>query len=339
MKVAFACLCLLIAVEVHAEPGPAVSALVNTVPLRQMNLSNRVTGYGTVLPEPGATVNLNLPRAGQVTKVLVSSGQSVKKGQTLLSLGPDPSGLMTYRQSKNAVAYATSELARTRSLFEKQLATRLQVDAADKALKDAEQTLSAQSMVGNGDKHTELVAPFSGLIVATSVSQGDRVQPGINLVQLSHTAYMRTQIGIEPEDSRKIHAGMDVKLTSVFDPTRSTGGKVIQVGGQIDSQTQLVLVTVRFPGGVFLPGSRLQGEISIDNHTSLAVPRSAVLRDENGDYIFQVMGGKAKRIAVQPGIEDGNWVEVHGPGLLKAPVVSVGNYELDNGMAVREANQ
>lgn len=336
MKKIIACLCFLFAARAGAEPAGAVSALVQTVPLRQMNLSDRVTGYGTVQPEPGATENLNLPRAGRVLTVPVSAGQTVEKGQTLVVLDADPAGQMSYRQAENAVAYAASELTRTRSLFAKQLATRLQVDAAEKALKDAEQALAAQNAVGNGDNRTKLVAPFGGLVVATSVSRGDRVQAGANLVQLSHTATMRAQIGIEPGDSRSIRVGMGVKLTSVFDPAQAAEGKVVQVGGQIDPQTQLVPVTARFPGGVFLPGSRVQGEIATANHAALAVPRSAVLRDESGDYLFQVVAGKAKRVAVQSGIEDGDWVEVRGSGLLKAPVVSVGNYELNDGMAVRE---
>lgn len=336
MKKALLCLAMLLAGHVHAEATPNVSALVQTVPLRHMVMADRVTGYGSVVPEPGATTNLNLARAGQVTRLLVTPGQAVKQGQPLIQLGPDPSSLMTYRQAENAVAFAKGELARVRSLFAKQLATRSQVDAAEKALKDAEQAWAAQNALGNGEGTTTLRAPFDGLVTAVSVAQGDRLQAGSNLLQLARTAYMRAQIGVEPGDSRPLRTGMSVRLASVFNPSEAVMGKVVQVGGLIDPQTQLVSVIVRFSGGAFLPGSRVRAEIAVASHPSLAVPRSAVLRDDAGAYLFQVVGGKAKRIAVTSGVEDGDWIEVRGSGLLQAPVVAVGNYELEDGMLVRE---
>lgn len=333
------CLCLLLTSPAFAAVPANVSALVQTVPLRHMVLANRITGYGTVIPEPGATENVNLPRAGQVTRLLVGAGQSVRKGQSLLELGPDPSGQMAFRQAENALSFAKAELERARSLFTKQLATRSQVDAAVKALNDAEQAWAAQNAVGSGDYKTDLRAPFDGLVVSVSVAQGDRLQAGANLLQLSHTTYLRAQIGIEPGDVGSLRPGIDVRVASVFDPAHAITGKIVQVGGQIDAQTQLVMVTVRFAGRTFLPGSRIRAEIAVSGHSGWAVPRSAVLRDDSGAYLFQVVGGKARRIRVETGVEDGGWTEVRGPGLMQAPVVSVGNYELDDGMAVREGGQ
>jgi hypothetical protein len=68
----------------------------------------------------------------------------------------------------------------------------------------------------------------------------------------------------------------------------------------------------------------------------LALPRNAVLTDERGDYVFQVDQGKAQRVAVHKRLEAGDWV---GIDALKNPslrVVTIGNYELQDGMAVKE---
>ncbi len=71
------------------------------------------------------------------------------------------------------------------------------------------------------------------------------------------------------------------------------------------------------------------------------VPRSAVLRDAKGAYLFQVLQGKARRVDVVAGLEQGGLLAVHaapGQRLEPAqPVVSLGNYELQDGMAVRGA--
>jgi hypothetical protein len=69
------------------------------------------------------------------------------------------------------------------------------------------------------------------------------------------------------------------------------------------------------------------------------VPRNAVLHDGKGDYIYQVAGSKAERVAVRTGIETDKYTEITGPIDTKSPIVTAGNYELQDGMAVREGKQ
>jgi len=111
----------------------------------------------------------------------------------------------------------------------------------------------------------------------------------------------------------------------------------MQVAGQLDPQTQLVEVMVRFKGNTLLPGTKVKGEIKTIGHKGQAVPRQAVLRDAGGAYVFLVIDGRAHRTAVKTGLEDGGWVEVQSPLLPNAPVVILGNYELEDNMAVRES--
>jgi membrane fusion protein (multidrug efflux system) len=339
MKTSLIALCMLISLAgvAQADEPVAASALVQTQPLQQRVLARRVAGYGIVIAEPGATVDLNFPKAGRIDRLLVSPGQIVKKGDELLEITTNPADTLAYGEAQNAVTYARDELARVKSLFAQQLATRSQVDNATKSLKDAEQTLAAQRALGGGAKRDRLVAPFAGLVTTISAAQGDRFQAGTNLIQLARTDYLRVRLGIEPEDSRLLKPGMKVTVASVSDPNHTAEGELLNVAGQIDAQTLLVDVTVRFKGESFLPGSRVRGEIATGERKVLAVPRQAVLRDAEGTYLFQVMAGKAHRVAVNLGIEDGDWVEVEGKELLNAPVVVLGNYELEDGMAVRES--
>jgi membrane fusion protein (multidrug efflux system) len=68
------------------------------------------------------------------------------------------------------------------------------------------------------------------------------------------------------------------------------------------------------------------------------VPRSAVLHDGNGDYLFQVSEGVARRVAVTVESDGDRLLGISGAGLDPAlKVVVQGNYELSDGMAVREA--
>lgn len=313
-----------------------VSAQVQTVRVRNMEMFSRVSGFGAVVPEPGATLNLNFPKAGEVTRLLVAPGQQVSRGSTLLEITTSAAGTLAYDQAKNAVAYAGEELARVKSLYARQLATLSQVGIATRALKDAEDALIALRSSREGIRRDRLTAPFAGTVVSVAVASGDRFLANTNLIQLSRNGFMEARFGIEPEDSRQIIPGMKVRLAAVFNPGDVVEGEVREVTGQIDPQTQLVNVLVRFKGNVFLPGTRVRGDIAISGHEAQAVPRQAVLRDSLGAYLFQIKDGKAHRVTVATGLEDDNWTEILSPPLPNLPIVTLGNYELQDNMAVRE---
>ena len=84
-------------------------------------------------------------------------------------------------------------------------------------------------------------------------------------------------------------------------------------------------------------GIRIKGTITVKEETSLAVPRSAVLKDAQGAYLFIVQNGRAHRVRIETtGSDEGDLVAVKGPLKAGDAVVSVGNYELKDGMAVLE---
>lgn len=331
--------CLLcVFAPLHAETNIARPAvLVHTAPLTQREMRSQVTGFGILTPEPDATLNLNFPIGGRVTQVLVNAGEVVNKNDLLLTVSADPATSLNYTQAKNALSYARAELARQQKLFEQQLTTRSQLDSASKNLQDAEDAMAIQKRLGAGIMLNKLVSPISGIVVSVSAVPGDRFAAGTNLLQIAKVDALRARLGVEPNDSRLLQPGLAVHLTSVLDDQQRGDGKVVWVAGQINPKTQLVDVSVRIKAQGFAPGTRVRGEIVVVSQAQYAVPRSAVLHDDKGSYIYQVVDRVGHRIAVSTGLEDNGWVAVQGQFLANAPVVTLGNYELEDGAAVRTA--
>ncbi|MHB8453931.1 MAG: efflux RND transporter periplasmic adaptor subunit [Acidiferrobacterales bacterium] len=319
-----------------AEP---VSALVRVEPLAQHTLSETLTGYGVVTADTGGQVNVSLPRAGQVTYLALTAGETVRHGQTLFEFRTDASGGQNYKQALTAVKFASEEVNRTKRLFSEKLATVSQVDAARKALADAEASLQVQRRIGNGFGIARVAAPFDGVVMKVAVAQGDRIGAGVPVLTLARAGRLRVHLGIEPEDIAKVKVGMPVSIMPVFDTQGTVHAKVAEVHGTVNPQTRLVDVVVRFEGtgtGVLLPGMQVSGVIMVASKSDWAVPRSAVLRDSKGAYLFQIDGGKARRVDVSTGLESDGLVEVTGHFDSSLPVVVLGNYELKDAMAVRE---
>jgi membrane fusion protein, multidrug efflux system len=316
------------------------SALVKTQPLQMQPVTDTLTVYGDVMT--GKVESINFPRAGQVSRLLVVQGQRVKQGTPLATLVSDPNTQMTYNQAVNAANSARGELKRIKELFSLQLATQSQVDNARRALQDAQANLAAQRKLGGELGSATVTAPFDGVVTALAVGQGDRIQPGATILQLGHTDSLRVQFGIEPDDSRLVKVGMPVILASVQNAEQTISAAITQMQELIDPKTQLINAMVELPvqpAGLLVPGMRVKGTIQVGEHKAWAVPRQAVLTDDQGTYIFQVSQGRARRVNVTKGQESQGLVAISGAMDTHLPVVVLGNYELQDGMKVREGAQ
>ena len=326
----------------YAISADTASALVKTQPLTQHALAETISSYGIVSVDPLNTESINFPRAGRVTRLLVAQGEVVKKGTPLLQMETSPQESVNYEQARSAVDLARGELARVQNLLAQQLATRSQVANAQKALHDAEASLAAQQKLGTGTPSEIIRAPFDGIVSVVQIGQGDRIQAGAPAMQLSRVDRPRIVLGIEPEDARKVRRGMPVKLVPVFDSTQSAAGVVSTVNGMINPQTGLVDLLVKLkPGQAFhlMPGTRIQGFITLSSRRGFVVPRQAVLSDAKGPYIFVVRNGHAHRINVRTNVESNGLIGISGPFEKQDRVVVLGNYELQEGMEVRETSR
>lgn len=325
----------LMGTNLRATEEPSV--LVKTTAIRQQQLAETLAGYGTVTPDIGGTVNVNLPRPGRISRLFASAGQVVTAGAPLFEFDTAAASTLGYRQAESALGLAREEVHRTEQLASQQLATQSQLAAARKALDDAEAALQAQRRLGTGIASERIAVPFDGVVVSLAAAQGDRIAAGAAVLQIARLNGLRVQLGIEPADSDKVKVGMPVRITSVFDERRSIEARVDQIHGMLNPQTQLVDVVVRLGGRTLIPGTRVRGVITVAKARVPTVPRPAVLRDARGTYIFQVENGRARRVGVQVGMEADGVVGIVGRFDPTLKVVVLGNYELKDGVAVREA--
>ena len=154
-------LCLGAASSAVAET-PVV--LIRTAPAVEKAVSETLTAFGVLDPDPDQVLSLSLPHAGLINRVWVRLGQRVKSGDRLLEVITAPDARMQYLQAQSAVDYARRELDRQQNLLDEQLATRAQVDVAKKSLQDARATLEALRQRGIDVAEETLRAPVDGIL-------------------------------------------------------------------------------------------------------------------------------------------------------------------------------
>lgn len=329
---------MLVCGQAHAGGQPSV--LVETAMVETHQFTPSLTAYGTLEADPDKVLVLSLPHAGLINRVWVSLGQRVQAGDPLIEVVTAPADRMRYLQAQSAVDYARRELQRQQRLLKEQLASRAQVDAAGKALKDARATLEALRRMGQDQSAQLMRSPREGVITRLDVQQGQRVQAGTPALLVADADHLITRVGVEPEDLSRLRPGLPVTLSSVFVPEHPVAARVRDIHAMINPATRLVDVVIPIPtdrADNLALGSRMVATIGLTERPGLAVPRRAVLSDAKGSYVYTVRSGVAHRIDVSTGVQEAGRVEVAGDLRAGDPVVVSGNYELSEGMAVREA--
>jgi RND family efflux transporter MFP subunit len=329
----------------HADEPASVAVVV--APVVRKPIAQQVLAYGVVAGAAANVTTLSLPYASRVMRVLAQPGQSVARGAPLFIVQADASAVIALTQAQSEAKFARGELDRTEALFRDGLATQSQLAAARKALDDAREALAAQTRSGVTQGTNTIVAPAAGVVSQISAAQGDQVQAGTALAQLvpanagaDHAA--NVALGVEPADALTLRAGDRVVLHPLSASLGGTdaAGQIVLVGASIDTQTQFVNVGANVPlaGTHFMPGMHVRADIETHPGNWWNVPRAAVLQDSKGQYVFQVTpAGKAHRVAVHVEVERDNWYGVDGALDASRPLVVSGNYELEEGMAVRMA--
>ena len=132
---------------IAAEQAPTQSAegdetkpvaQVEVVPIQRKSISEKLTAYGSVVAQPGKTHFVAISFESRVQHILVSPGQLVKQGDTLLEVQGSPASLLQLHQAQGTAQEAQKELDQAKKRFEMKLATNQELNQAQKAAADAD---------------------------------------------------------------------------------------------------------------------------------------------------------------------------------------------------------
>lgn len=327
-----------------ADSADSVKSVVAVTTIKpvQRSFHDSIEAFGTAQADVRHARSLNLAHGGEVVAMLVTEGQPVHAGDPLLKIATDPATRSAYVQAQSALTLARGELARVTQLAAQHLATQSQVAAADKAMIDAQAGLQAQQALGGAAAEESVTAPDDGVVTHLQVTLGERVQANAPLLDFTPSKGLIAQLGVQPDQVVQIKPDMGVLLRAVYGDAAAAQGHVIMLGHAVDSQTHLLPVQVSIPATLaaqLVNGTALDAQIQTADYTAWALPRLALRHDDDGDYLFQLDHGKAKRVNVKIRAPDGDTVGVEGSLDAALPVIVLGAYELDDGMAVREQGQ
>ena len=285
---------------------------IHVVTVAATQYHTTITTTGVVDFDHDQATDILAPFSGAVTKVLVTQGQRVVKGQPLAEVAsPDfATAAGTYRQTVLAAKAADAVASNDRDLVAHQAISQRENAQAqtDAATADANRAAALQTLVAlHMDSQTiadirdgktvaggqgVIRAPIAGTLVAKSIAPGQTLAAGTTpCFTIADTATMWVMANVFGDDAAHVRVG-DAATVIAGDGAKPIEGAITNVGSVVDPDTRSVAARVRVDNADGALRKQMYVTVRIQSHDArdgLLAPVSAVLRDdENLPFVYVV---------------------------------------------------
>ena len=275
-------------------------------PLQLLSLSSEISAPGEVKLNTYLTRKVAPRITAQIMQRHVQLGEHVETGQPLVTLSS-----IEMAETQGALQVANREWQRVKVLGKSTVSERRYTEAQiaqQQALSRARAYGMTKGQINallTGSKNSvdgklQLLSPQSGTVTRDDFFEGEFVEPGRELFEISDESKIWVHANLTPDDARlvKTNGQARVRVNDVW-----LNGRVILAHHVLDetTRTQAVRIEVDNPDEQLHPGLFVETRISISTLDEvIAVPEDAVLRSSDGDWVIfiETAPGKFKALEV-----------------------------------------
>ncbi|MBX2916659.1 MAG: efflux RND transporter periplasmic adaptor subunit [Cyclobacteriaceae bacterium] len=285
------------------------AVLISTWPLELKPFEHFVDIRGSV--ESRKNVGLSAVGGGKVEKVLVTEGQNVAAGQTLVVLDADILR-NTIAELKTSLELATTLYDKQAKLWSQKIGSEVQYLQA----KNNKESLEKRLAVTQAQLDQAIVkAPFAGTIDKVDARVGEMANPGMPLVQMVSSGDMYIRADVSEDFIGKINAGDQVQIFfPAFD--KQVKSTITSVGQVINPENRTFRIEARLVGDVKAKPNQVV-VVSVRDYVNIRayqVPTKIIQRDNAGEFVFATDKKEntliAKKIYIKTGLSQNGLTEV-----------------------------
>jgi membrane fusion protein (multidrug efflux system) len=279
-----------------------------------------------VVSRAGHVATLSAPAAGRVARTFVTTGQTVRQGETLIEMDRAPFEA-ALQSAEAALAAAERSNERQQRLAQEGIVPKKDAEqAATEVAKARADAVVARRV----EQQATLRSPISGVVTRMSATLGASVDPAQPLVEVSDPTALDVLMSVTPTDAARVRPGAKVALSAGQSANGEPLGigSVVDVSGTVDSTNRSVAVRVRAPTTrrPLRIGETVFGDIAVATRVSaIVVPLEALVLDGDNYKVFVVdptgmaherevkIGGKTAASAeVTEGLKAGERIVTYG---------------------------
>ena len=162
-------------------------------------------------------------------------------------------------------------------------------------------------------KSGDLIAPFSGVLGYTGLTEDIFISDNIFIITLDDNSTIYSDIKIPENYSAFIKKGLpvDIKISSYKD--KIFQGEIDFVSSRINADTRSLLsrIKVNNPDLELISGSLLEVSVKFNLRNSLSVPDTSVMVEGDKSYVYKITDDNiANKIEVKTGLRNNKNIEI-----------------------------
>ncbi len=323
------------AVKAAAPGGPGTNAsgiAVEAITVKPVRMAQGLTAVGSLRSDESVTIRPEV--SGRISEIGFREGQRVEQGSMLIRFDTSVQRAELAQADAN-LGLAKSRVDRSRDLFTKGFISAQARDEAESNFKVAQANfdLSKARLT-----KLDIMAPFSGIVGLRTVSIGDYVKDGQDIVNLEGIDPLKVDFKIPEIYLKQLAVGQSLQITLDAFPNQTFQGKVFAINPLVDTNGRSIVIRamVKNTEARLRPGMFARVRLLFsDERDSVAVPEQSLIPVGDEHFLFKVVDGRAQRFKIDIGQRREGQVEVLQGLTAGDVVVTAGQLKLRDGSQVK----
>jgi len=313
----------------------SIGIALGTLEKKQLTASLKANGILKVPNQNRANATASL--GGTVKNILVQTGASVIKGQTIATIINN--SFITLQEDYLSTAakaeLAKAEYDRQKILKEGNAASQKTFQQAEAELKSlqAKQSslqkqleligISTQALTADNIQSTvSITSPINGSVSNVMVNIGTYVEANNPIAEIVDNSQLHLDLYVYEKDLSKLKEGQIIHFTLTNNPGKEYDAKIYAISNTFEENTKAVAIHAKVEGNKqgLIDGMSITAIVSLENAMLDAVPTDAIVSSQNQDYIIIVQNQESKpntsgettfeKIPVKKGTTDVGYSEI-----------------------------
>lgn len=270
---------------------------------------------GSLTPQTQATVKSKV--SGVVVGATVEEGTAVAAGQVLARLDQaDQRARVAQQQAaldeaKARLALATKNNANSQALLKQNYISQSSYDTTANSVELAQASVNAMQaqldLARNALHDTVIVAPLAGVVSKRHVQAGEKLAPDMPVFTIVNLKQLTLEAQVPAGEIPRVKVGQEVRFKVDGYQQRDFKGKVVRINPttELGSRAMLVYISVDNADSALRGGMFAKGSITTEKSKVMPLlPLTALRKDQAGDMVFKIEGGKVVAQKVTLGLRN-----------------------------------
>lgn len=301
------------------EQMKSIKIELGNIEKKQLTSSLKANGLLKVPNQNRANVTAFL--GGVIKSILVQSGNTVTRGQTIATISNHTFITMQeeYLTILSKINLAQLEFNRQNELQQGNAGAlkNLQMTESElNILKSRKASLNKQlELIGinpltlnneNIQSTVKINSPISGVISNVMVNIGSYVDASNTIAEIVDNSQLHVDLYVYEKDLAKLKEGQNIHFTLTNNPGKEYDADVYAISNTFEQNTKAIAIHAKVKGNKqgLIDGMSITALVSLEHATSDAVPTNAIVSHEGQDYIFIVSDVQTEEAALDSGTNE-----------------------------------